>query len=529
MSWTVGRRMMVGFSCVAVLNAAMGLFAVNRFGAVKQQMTQVVDQALAGVDGGNQIALAAERARRRMLKFMLVDTQAERDAIQADMKAQAAQNDQLYKDYEARITSEEDRTHFKAYDETRVAWRECRSRLMGLVNAGKLAEAKKLNEAEFAPLSDRLGDLAANLAKWNHDQADAIKLEAYQTIKTSERTLWTSMAISLGLSVGLAALIVVSVNRILNRVSAGLELAADQTASAAGQVASASQVLAQGASEQAAALEETSSSLEEMSSMTRKNSDTAQDAAQVAGAAKDATVRGTTAMAKMSSAMQEIEKSATETARILKTIDEIAFQTNLLALNAAVEAARAGEAGKGFAVVAEEVRNLAMRSAEASRTTAGLIEESVGNARSGVSVATEVGKALSDIEAAATKVNTLVAEIAAASREQSTGIEQVNTAVAQMDKVTQSNAASAEESASASVELSSQAESLKEGVAELQRLVNGGKTASLSTSVQTTTVKKAKPVRTPVAAKSAGSNADKKDDWNMSGDNSKFTDFSEAA
>jgi len=173
----------------------------------------------------------------------------------------------------------------------------------------------------------------------------------------------------------------------------------------------------------------------------------------------------------MSSAINDIQKSATETAKIIKVIDEIAFQTNLLALNAAVEAARAGEAGKGFAVVAEEVRNLAMRSAEAAKNTAAMIEESVNNSKNGVAIAVEVGKNLEEITTAATKVNALVGEIAAASKEQAQGIEQVNTAVAQMDKVTQANAAAAEESAAAAEELSSQAMQLDDMVKQLGALI----------------------------------------------------------
>jgi len=165
------------------------------------------------------------------------------------------------------------------------------------------------------------------------------------------------------------------------------------------------------------------------------------------------------AMKRMATAINEIKTSSDNTAKILKTIDDIAFQTNLLALNAAVEAARAGEAGKGFAVVAEEVRNLAMRSADASKNTADMIEESVKNAESGVKITEDVAAALSKTVESSTKVSDLIAEIAAASNEQALG-EQVNTAVAQMNTVTQQNAANSEESASAAEELSSQAAEL---------------------------------------------------------------------
>jgi methyl-accepting chemotaxis protein len=269
-----------------------------------------------------------------------------------------------------------------------------------------------------------------------------------------------------------------SITRPLSHIIGSLASGADQTLSAAEQVSSASQGLAQGASEQAASLEETSSSLEEMSTMTRKTADMARDASLLSAQTKTSADQGNRAMARMADAIDGIQKASSETAKIVKTIDEIAFQTNLLALNAAVEAARAGEAGKGFAVVAEEVRNLAMRSAEAARTTSSLIEGSVGSSKNGVTIAQEVGKTLVEIQQSVEKVNAFIAEIATASEKQSQGIGQVNQAMQQLDKVTQSNAAGAEESAAASEELSSQAEQVKAVVAEMQALVGGQAGAS---------------------------------------------------
>jgi len=253
----------------------------------------------------------------------------------------------------------------------------------------------------------------------------------------------------------------------INTVMKSLDEALRQVSEAAGQVSSASneisggaQNLAQSSNEQASSLEEVSSSLEEISSMTKQNADNSNHAKILASEARDAANEGDAAMKRMADAIGNIKQSSDNTAKIIKTINEIAFQTNLLALNAAVEAARAGEAGKGFAVVAGEVRNLAQRSAEAAKNTESMIEESVRSADSGVKITEEVAKSLSKIVERTDKVGNLIAEIAAASNEQATGIEHVNVAVSQMNQVTQNNAANSEESASAAEELSSQATEL---------------------------------------------------------------------
>jgi methyl-accepting chemotaxis protein len=244
--------------------------------------------------------------------------------------------------------------------------------------------------------------------------------------------------------------------------------AAGQVTSASDQISAGSQALAQGASEQAGSLEEVSSSLQEMASMTRQNTANAKEAQGLAEGARASADKGVSSMQRLSQAITRIKSSSDATAKIVKTIDEIAFQTNLLALNAAVEAARAGDAGKGFAVVAEEVRNLAMRSAEAAKNTANMIEESVKNAEGGVVINQEVLTNLEEINTQVNKVREMMAEIAAASEQQSQGIEQVNTAADQMNQVTQQTAANAEESAAAAEELAGQAQEMKSMVASFK-------------------------------------------------------------
>ncbi len=203
--------------------------------------------------------------------------------------------------------------------------------------------------------------------------------------------------------------------------------------------------LAEASSEQAASGEETSSSLEEMSSMTKQNADNANTANNLMKDANKVITSANTSMGHLTNSMGEISTASEETQKIVKTIDEIAFQTNLLALNAAVEAARAGEAGAGFAVVADEVRNLAMRAADAAKNTADLIEGTVKKIKEGVDLVETTNQGFAEVAESSSKVGTLLGEIAEASGEQAQGIEQINIAVSEMDKVTQQNAAGSEE------------------------------------------------------------------------------------
>jgi methyl-accepting chemotaxis protein len=288
-------------------------------------------------------------------------------------------------------------------------------------------------------------------------------------------------AITLSATVLIILLVIRGVSKPLDQGIQLVNQTSEQVTGAAGQIAGSSQSLASGASEQAAALEETSASLEEMSGMTRRNAENAQAAKELANQTRAAAEAGAGDMHAMSEAMAAIKSASDNIAKIIKTIDEIAFQTNILALNAAVEAARAGEAGMGFAVVAEEVRALAQRCAQAARETTGKIQDSIEKSTRGVQINEKVARSLQEIVDKARRVDSLVAEIAAASTEQSQGITQVNAAVGQMDKVTQSNAASAEESAGAAAELNGQAEILKQAVTRLLLLVNGS-TARAATS-----------------------------------------------
>ena len=332
------------------------------------------------------------------------------------------------------------------------------------------------------------------LSKINHDRiaAGVRALKSFEDVCTlakghmhtggehTQSILATATRVTLGGLVGaiavgiaLAFFITRGITRPVNRIIQSLTDGANQVTDASRQVASASQQLAAGASQQASSLEETSSALEQMAAMTRTNAANAEKANELASQARKNADQGEQTMGELNTAMSAINESAAQIGKIIKVIEEIAFQTNLLALNAAVEAARAGEMGKGFAVVAEEVRNLAQRSAQAARDTTNLIEGAVTRAKQGTTVATNAGKSLSSIVADVANVAELLAGISKASGEQAQGVDQINTAVSQMDKVTQQNAAGAEESASAAEQLSAQAQTLKQVVDELTVLVRG--------------------------------------------------------
>lgn len=266
-----------------------------------------------------------------------------------------------------------------------------------------------------------------------------------------------------------------TLNTALKNLDEGLQTVAHssvQVQSAAEHISSGSQNLAEGASEQASSLQEVSSSLQEMASMTKQNEANAKEAQGMSEGARGSSGRGMDSMKRLSDAVDKIKGSSDATAKIVQTIDEIAFQTNLLALNAAVEAARAGDAGKGFAVVAEEVRNLAMRSAEAARNTADLIDESVKSAEEGVSINEEVRNNFTEITEQINKIREVMSEIAIASEQQKLGIEEVSQAMEQSNQITHQNAANAEESASTAEELTNQAAQMKRMISQFELSVN---------------------------------------------------------
>lgn len=287
--------------------------------------------------------------------------------------------------------------------------------------------------------------------------------------------IWTVLIVgALGTVVTLVAMVALAKTCLgsVASIAASLHRSAVLVMESSQMMSHSSESLANGASQQAASLEETSSSLEELASMTSKNASNASEVNHLTKQAREAAERGAKDMGAMSAAMAEIKSSSDEVSQIINTINEIAFQTNILALNAAVEAARAGASGAGFAVVADEVRSLAQRSAGAANETTTRIKSAISKTSQGVELTEKVMESLRVIVEINRKVDSLAGEVADASAQQSSGIEQLRTSVFEMDTVTQQNAASAEESASATRELGTQAQIVWGAVEELRGLLS---------------------------------------------------------
>ncbi len=472
---TIGKRVTLGTGILCLIIVAISLFSVIRIRSLNKISDSIVLGSMPGLIAAGTMNSSQAENQIRCGLLLTAKTPEERQAIRAEMEASAQMMNQTASNYEATIFSDEDRNNFDKFKATRVEYHNLREQFYTLVETNPMAASEFLNTT-LMPAYYAFSKAGDVVMEYNSKMGDT-RGKTLSAQVTSDVAILTITGI-IGLAAGIAGsfIIVTSIGKALRSIASDIADGANQTASASAQVSASSQTLAEGASESAASLEETGASLEEMTSMTKRNAENAQKANDLAKETREVADKGVGDMQKMATAMEAIQVSSDDIAKIIKTIDEIAFQTNILALNAAVEAARAGEAGMGFAVVADEVRNLAQRSAQAAKETSGKIEGAIDKTAQGVLISGKVAQALNEIVGKVRQMDELVTEVAGASREQTQGIAQIGAAVGQMDQVTQSTAASAEESASASQELNAQAETLKSVVHTLNQLV-GAETA----------------------------------------------------
>ena len=471
---SIKAKLILGFTLLSALIAFVGVRGIQSTRALNARIQDIGDKDFKNsqlVQAIKEVENSWQRAVVEHILFVIPAQMAEQE------KKILARGDTLnifVADLKSRVSDDESA---KLLDEETAFWASLQKEKdasLYLSNAGKKADARDYWIQSGRPIIKKFDANIVKLRQIQQDGVDASLKTAQAAYVNTRNTLSLVVALSVLGALAMGILLSASIGKGLTRVIDALTAGSGQISSASGQVSQSSQSLAGGASEQASTLQESTASLERLASMTKQNSDNARQADQMAGEARREAEGSRTAMDRMGQAIGKIKDSADQTAKIIKTIDEIAFQTNLLALNAAVEAARAGDAGKGFAVVAEEVRNLARRSAEAAKSTADLIDGSQRNAEQGVAVSKEVGEILSRIVGKVQKVAQIIADVSAASDEQAKGIEQMGGSMGEMDKVVQANAASAEESASASEELFAQSKELQDMVGVLVGIVRGG-------------------------------------------------------
>jgi methyl-accepting chemotaxis protein/methyl-accepting chemotaxis protein-1 (serine sensor receptor) len=466
--WTIGKKLYFNVVALSVMVLAIVGAFVYVQGQMSENLTEVTTKTVINLHRAATMRYLVAETRADNRYNVIMASQKNAAAIEKNRKAIAESAAEFNKTAEALLQS-------TGVAEVKTAAREVEASMKTFVDevdkVTELSAAFHFDEAvqqlsKAVPWGIKTEELANKIEELEEARLAAVKLDEDSDSRFGILLLAVLSALAF-VAIGAVAFVVRNVVRTLTGMVNTLRSGSEQVSSAATEVASSAQTLSQGATEQAASLEETSASMEEMASMTRKNAENATQAATLVNSVTQQVTDSNAALTQMVGSMSEIKESSNKVAKIIKTIDEIAFQTNILALNAAVEAARAGEAGMGFAVVADEVRNLAQRSAQAAKDTASLIEESIMRSQEGTGNVQQVASAIGAITESVAKVKGIVDEVREASQQQTQGIDQVSQAIAQMEKVTQTTAATAEESAAASEELNAQAETT---MAEVQRL-----------------------------------------------------------
>ncbi len=470
--WTIGQRLYAGCGVFLALTAIAGSVAIGGSARIKGDVATVTKRATE-----LQSALAVQAAlykieslEKTMLWAALDNDRSLYDASKGATLERYEEARQIVDTLAGMVDSDGDRTIARNLSDTLAEGRALHAQVATLSDEARFGEAQQMINERLSPVLQRADGAATAMVRSHQSAMAEAGRKSAVSYQTAQLLVVLVVAIAALLSV-IGVWIVRRINGSLRGVSQELREGAQLVVDASSQMSISAQSMSQGAAQQAASLEETSASMEEMAGMTRRNADNSHQAAVVMADAAKVVENANAVLADMVSSMNSIKDSSNRVSKIIKTIDEIAFQTNILALNAAVEAARAGEAGMGFAVVADEVRSLAQRSAQAAKDTAVLIEEAITSSNEGSGKVEQVADAFAAITSNVVAIKSLVDDVSAASKQQALGIEQVTQAICQMERVTQTSAATAEESAAACEQLNAQADITMSVVQRLEVMV----------------------------------------------------------
>lgn len=473
------QKLITIITILVVVSVAIAWSGINGASSLNDHITNLIQVEAKKINLLGRVAMLSESLRKNEKNIILSKTVVEINEFSSVMKKERADMDRMLIEVKEYIIKPENRALIEnlqneliAYDGFIQEIEKLSIRSLGTTEDAVIAqrESENLSVTKGREIGARLVEMVSKILESNDKvlrELDQETTQDYNDLKI------LNLIIALG-GIGIAILVAFfMVRQMMSLITSsitGLGEGAEQVASAATQISDSSQQLAEGAQEQAASVEEVTSSLAETRATVDQNAQNAREADILSKDANDSAKLGYEHIQELTTSMAEINESSRKIANIIKTIDEIAFQTNLLALNAAVEAARAGEHGLGFAVVAEEVRNLAQRSAEAAKSTADIIEQSIEQVRKGNSITSETNKAFEDILDKVKKVGDITGEIALASKEQATGVQQISEAMVQVDQITQTMASNSEESAAASEEMSAQAVQMKIAIADVANI-----------------------------------------------------------
>jgi methyl-accepting chemotaxis protein len=509
----IATKLIVSFGAVLLLTLIMGVSAIYSMSRVNQASSDLAEDWMPSVRAVLDLRTDVGEMRRWELAHLLNEEEKGMAGYEKRME-DALVTMKAHRDtYEKLISSPEEKALALDFDKSWTAFMAEHAKMMQLSRANQKVEARAVASGPSAKVLTEITGIVTKLVKLNTDGGTAASADATALYQSARMTSIILLVLNIGIGMALALWIArivsgplqeaVSLARdvaggdltrsidvrsscetgqlmqalkdmtgnlqtLVSQVRAGT----DTIATASAEIASGNQDLSSRTEEQASSLEETASSMEELTSTVKQNADNARQANQLAQSASGIAVKGGDVVGQVVGTMASINESSRKIVDIISVIDGIAFQTNILALNAAVEAARAGEQGRGFAVVASEVRNLAQRSAAAAKDIKLLISDSVEKVEAGSQLVNEAGTTMNEIVTSITRVTDIMSEITSASREQSDGIEQVNTAIVQMDQVTQQNAALVEEAAAAAESMQDQAARLSEVVSVFKLLAS---------------------------------------------------------